>query len=38
MASWWFWSRVHDGIGVNMNRHDVSDSFAWRVGGGTAYA
>lgn len=26
------------GIGVNVNTHDVSDSFAWRVGGGIDYA
>lgn len=26
------------GIGVNVNTHDVSDSFAWRVGGGVDYA
>ncbi len=26
------------GIGVNVNTHDVSDSFAWRIGGGIDYA
>lgn len=26
------------GIGVNVNTHDVSNSFAWRVGGGVDYA
>ena len=26
------------GIGVNINTHDVSDSFAWRIGGGIDYA
>lgn len=29
---------VTTGIGVNVNTHDVSDSFAWRVGGGIDYA
>ena len=29
---------VTTGIGVNINMHDVSDSFAWRVGGGIDYA
>lgn len=29
---------VTTGIGVNINTHNVSDSFAWRVGGGVDYA
>ncbi len=29
---------VTTGIGVNVNTHDVSDSFAWRIGGGVDYA
>lgn len=29
---------VTTGIGVNINTKDVSDSFAWRVGGGLDYA
>lgn len=29
---------VTTGIGVNVNTHDVSDTFAWRVGGGIDYA
>lgn len=29
---------VTTGIGVNINTHDVSDTFAWRVGGGIDYA
>lgn len=29
---------VTTGIGVNVNTHDVSNSFAWRVGGGIDYA
>ena len=29
---------VTTGIGVNINTHNVSDSFAWRVGGGLDYA
>ena len=29
---------VTTGIGVNINTHDVSDTFAWRVGGGLDYA
>jgi len=26
------------GIGVNVNTHDISNSFAWRIGGGIDYA
>ncbi|MBK9307432.1 MAG: outer membrane beta-barrel protein [Nitrospira sp.] len=29
---------VTTGIGVNVNTHNVSDTFAWRVGGGIDYA